>query len=398
MSSRAFAAAFRPLGSCGGPSTRCIASPRREFSSTPACAFRSIFVETGNTELDGVLKHIQEKIIFPSYLPRKQRKIVFDPRQEAYLDQNPVVIEVDGFEHKFPTINRYKDVENSKKVLAKALTMMKTARDWSNLGALLAGYRRAGIKLWPNHVGKITKVAASTGNTYALIECAKQVERTQFALDTPEVVARVLLHINKKVTDSDWSEKQTAQAFTWSQTVLDLLLLPEHTPRGARGRDTFPLSRLFRSMLLFTRAAAAKVKQQAGQDVEKDLALLGEEVALCTSLWGSPPPENVGQIPELLQLCPTEDRKLDSQIHKALNGLAYVETLAQAIKGITLSRELLGHKAEKLMAVREALDKHLAEFVRSGPGRWQGWEDAYEKVVGRAPRWPRSAEDGRTSV
>ena len=163
-------------------------------------AVRAVFSETENDELRNVLKMIQEKIILPAYLPEKQRRIVFDPKKRSYLEQNPIIIEVDGLEHKFSSIDRFKDVENSKKALSRALEHMHTPEDWTNLGPLLAGYRRAGIRLKAKHLGKIVRVAGTRGQIFAVIECAKQSDKTGFTLKNPEVVARVFAFINDKIS------------------------------------------------------------------------------------------------------------------------------------------------------------------------------------------------------
>ncbi|PNY25302.1 Uncharacterized protein TCAP_04761 [Tolypocladium capitatum] len=392
MDNRSLSSALRSLGRRHGPSKRLIASSRRQFSSTPACGVRAIFAETDNGELNAILGTIQERIILPSYLPEKQRKMVFNPKMRSHLEQNPVVIEVEGLEHKFSSIDRFKGIENSKAILNRALAEMRTAEDWSNLGTLLAGYKKAGIKLKADHWGKIVRVAGTRGHIYAVIECAKQADQTGLVLTNRETVVRMLAFVNDKITESKWHATETKQALKWVELVLDLLQRPEHAlPTPTPTRDRLHFSRLVRGITLFTRSSAVKVKQRAGEAVDEDLALLRDEVKLFRSLWRDAAARDLTQVEEFAELNPTVERNSapnGARVPQALGGSAYVQVLAQGIKGIALARELLGDEAEDLAPVEDALDKHLAEFVRTSHGRSKGWEDEFEKVAGRRPDWP----------
>lgn len=309
----------------------------------------------------------------------------------SHLEQNPVVIEVEGLEHKFSSIDRFKGVENSKTILNRALAKMQSAEDWSNLGTLLAGYKKAGIKLKADHWGKIVRVAGTRGHIYAVIECAKQADQTGLLLTNRETVVRVLAFINDKITESKWDAAETKQALRWAEQVLDLLQRPEHALPALRTRDRLHFSRLVRGMTLFTRSSAVKVKQQAGESVDEDLALLRDEVGLFSSLWQDSVTQDLTQVEEFAKLNPTVERNSAPngvRVPQALSGSAYVQVLAQNIKGIALTRELLGDEAKDLAPVDDALNKHLTEFVQTSHGRSKGWEDEYEKVAGQRPDWP----------
>ncbi|POR31179.1 Uncharacterized protein TPAR_08619 [Tolypocladium paradoxum] len=391
MSNRSLPSALRSLVRRNGSSRRFMASSQRQFSSTPACGVRAVFAETDNSELNTILGTIQEKIILPSYLPQKQRKIVFDPKMRSHLEQNPVVIEVEGLEHKFSSIDRFKGIENSKTILNRALAKMQTAEDWNNLGTLLAGYKKAGIKLKADHWGKIVRVAGTRGHIYAVIECAKQADQTGLLLTNRETVVRILAFVNDKITESKWAATETKQALKWAELVLDLLQRPEHALPTLRTRDRLHFSRLVRGMTLFTRSSAVKVKQQEGKAIDEDLVLLRDEVSLFSSLWQDAVTQDLTQVEEFAKLNPTVERNSTPngiRVPQALGGSAYVQVLAQNIKGIALARELLGDEAKDLAPVQDALDKHLEEFVQTSHGRSKGWEDEFEKVAGQRPDWP----------
>lgn len=356
-------------------------------------AVRAVFSETDNVELNNVLNTIQEKIILPAHLPEKQRKIVFDPKKRSHLEQNPIIIEVDGLEHKFSSIDRFKGIENSKKALSKALDNMESTEDWINLGTLLAGYKKAGIRLKADHWGKIVRVAGTKGHIYAVIECAKQSDKTGLVLNKPELVVRVLAFVNDKITESSWNAGETKQALVWAQKVLDLLQRPEHALSTQHTRDRLHFSRLVRGMTLFTRASAVKVGQQAEEVAEREMTLLRDEVALLVSLWQDALSKDLNEVAEFANLNPLIERSAShngNHVPQALSGSAYVQVLSQNIRGIQLAQEILGEEAKELSPVLLSLNTHLEDFAQKSEGRTKGWESEYEKVMGKQPSWAKA--------
>ncbi|KHN99526.1 uncharacterized protein MAM_02379 [Metarhizium album ARSEF 1941] len=350
-------------------------------------AVRAVFSETDNTELNSILNSIQEKIILPAYLPEKQRKLVFDPKKRSQLEQNPIIIEVEGLEHKFSSIDRFKEVENSKKALSRALHKMQSAQDWANLGTLLAGYKKAGIKLKANHWGKVVRVAGRRGHIFAVIECAKQFDKTGLVIRTPETAVRVLAFANDKITESAWDAGETKRALRWVETVLDLLQRPEFRST----RQNLHFSRLVRGLAVFSRASAVKV----GQAAERDMALLRDEVALLSALWEGAVDKDLFGVSEFAKLNPLVERRArddgEKIIPQALNGSAYIQVLTQNIKGIELAQEVLGDDVESLPPILDTLRSHLQDFATKSETRTEAWADEYEKVMGTTPNWPAAA-------
>ncbi|KAG6007806.1 hypothetical protein E4U21_005526 [Claviceps maximensis] len=389
MSLGSISSALRSLG-CQRGSVASGFSVRwhRNFGSTAFNAVRAVFTETDNAELNSILQRIQNNIILPAHLPEKQRKIVFDPKKRSFLEQNPIVIELDGLEHKFSPIDRFKGVENSKKALANAVHNMRSAEDWANLSTLLAGYKKAGIKLKTNHLGKIVRVAGTRGRIYAVIECAKQSDKTGFVLNNREIVVRMFAYINDKISSSSGALAESRQALKWAEMVLDLLQRSEDAVPAQKTRYRFHHSRLVRGMVLFARASAVNTRTAA----ERDLGSLRDEVTLLTSLWEDAVGKDLAEIPEFVKLNPTIERNANQsgkRIPRALNGNAYIQILAQNIKGIEVAQQVLGQDAtEGLSPILETLKSHLHEFAINSEQRKETWAEEYEKVMGTKPEWP----------
>ncbi|KAG5977294.1 hypothetical protein E4U55_006899 [Claviceps digitariae] len=385
--------ALRSLGCQKGSVASGLASRRwhRNFSSTASNAVRAIFTETDNAELNSILKNIQDKIILPAHLPEKQRRIVFDPKKRSFLEQNPIVIEVEGLEHKFSPIDRFKDIVDSKILFNKALHNMHSADDWANLSTLLAGFKKAGIKLRPDDWGKIVRKAGTTGHVFPIIECAKQSDKTGLFLNNAEVVARLLAFVNDKISNSPGEVAEVKQAVKWVDMVLELLQRPEHAVKG-QTRERLHYLRLVRGMVLLARASFVNTGEASKQDLDS----LRYEVTLLKALWEDAVDKDLYEVAEFSRLNPTLERKArqdGQEVPRALNGSAFVQVLAQNIKGIETAQQVLGQEAtEGLSPILKALASYLHDFASTSKFRTEVWADEYEKALGRKPDWPAVVE------
>lgn len=350
-----------------------------------AAAVKVLFTETKNEELNDILRHIQEKIILPAHLPARQRKIVMNPNKRAYLSQNPVVLEMQGMDHQFSTIDPSKDIENSKKILIKALKNMHTHEDWRNLATLLAGYRKAGIKLQPDHWGKIVRLAAKSHKIPFVLYCARHVSKTGFSLAGHEVAVRTCLGINRPLLN-DWGRitDKLPRALREIEALLDLLHRPEHALDVKHTQNKLPFSRIIRGLILYARCAIIQRMEAGSADVDRLMAPLRDDVALLISLWEDVP-DDLTQLREFAKLNPMVDIKAGRKTPRALNVTSYLQALAQNIRGMILARRIVGDAAEGLARAQEALEKHAREFLRTATDPDKGvpkaWVWHYERIT-----------------
>lgn len=345
---------------------------------------RATFAETENGELDVILKKIQETIILPAYLPQKQRRIVFDPQMRSYLEQNPIVIEVEGMEHKFSSLNRFSDIEDSKTILKNALEKMQTADDWNNLATLLAGYKKAGIKLQPVQMGKIVRLAGETGNIYSIIECAEQAYETGLSLSKAETTVRLLLFVNDKSINNKGDAAQANQALRWTTKVMDLLQRSESKLATGNTRDRLHFSKAVRGLVLFARASAVKANEAAGEAVEQQMTLLRDEVELVGSLWKDSLGQDITQVPDFSSLNPKFDGARNNktlQQNPTLSGSGYIQVLAQNIKAMSLTREIVGDEAKQLQDVEAQLKSHAEQFLDNAGEAKESWTKEYKRII-----------------
>ncbi|RSM01509.1 hypothetical protein CDV31_011320 [Fusarium ambrosium] len=382
MVKRSLASVARPLANLRVP-----AVSARQFSSSPAHGLSAIFAKTENTQLNEALGTIQEKIILPAYLPRKQRELVFNPKMRSFIQQNPVVIELDGLEHKFTTIDRFTEIPNSKKALGEVLGLMETREDWDNIGTLLAGYKKAGIRLQSYHYDKIIRKAGQSKQTYAIIECAKQSGKTGLFLTKKNHLVLLLADINNKITSPSGEANESAQALKWIELVLDLIQRPEHQQKGVKTTDRVHDSPVVRGLLLFAQASSIKAQQAAESSAEVDVQALKDNAEFITTSWTHLGTDDLANSPVLKSLNPRSPHTVSTNHKDHLSVNVYILTLAQNIKGMELAQEILGDAAKGLTPIRDALEQHLKDFIKADSRYLERWAETYELVTGRKPEW-----------
>ncbi|KAI1021656.1 hypothetical protein LB504_012895 [Fusarium proliferatum] len=389
MLNRSLILGLRPVA---GPRTS-LALPAvqyRRFSISSARSFSAVFAETKNPQLNEILTEIQEKIILPAHLPEKARKLVFDPKKSDYIQRNPVTIEVDGLEHTFKTIDRFNGIPNSMKAFAEATKLMKTKEEWDNISTLLAGYKKAGIKLKRWHADAVTRRAGHNRQPYVVIECAQQVEKTGLSLQRDSTVILLLGSINRKIISPKGEESETQQALKWNKMVWDIIQRPEHLAKNTPPRRQPHMNPVIRGMILFSQASAVKEQQAAGALVDDLIRELRDNVEFITSAWAERESDDLTSSPYLnsinSRVKPNSDNYVRERQH--LSPFNYIWTLAQNIRAIELAQEITGEDAKDLQPVHDLMEKHIEDFVMMSPDNNSfGWGMAYERATGRQPSW-----------
>jgi hypothetical protein len=347
----------------------------------------AVFAETENPELNKILIDVQEKIILPAYLPEAQRKIVYNPSKSDYIRRNPVVIELDGLEHTFSTIDIKKDIPNSKKALTQATKIMQTKDEWDNIATFLAGYKKAGIKLDRTHYSSLIRRACAAQQEYSIIECAKQVDKTGLSLQYDSSILLLMSSVNQKIYSSTREEGDTLQALKWNRLVWDLIQRPEHQRKGSGPRGLPHSNPVVRGTLLFSQAHAIQAQQAAGESVEKLTKELRDNVEFISSAWSRQEVDDLAKSPYLNKLNVRSGQGSNGK--EILSPYYYVRILAQNIRAMELAQEIIGEDAKSLTPILDALEKHAEDFIKAGSENRKGLGLEYESITGRKPAWDK---------
>jgi hypothetical protein len=358
---------------------------------------RALFRKTENQELNELFKTIEDKVIFPSHLPQDQRKIVYNTSDPSRLEKNPIVIELEGVEFKFQTINRDKDLPRFAQLIDSVLRTAKTDADWNNLPTLLAGLVKAGHKPRANLHGKIIRVAIQNGHLHAILECAKQAAETGFFIQTREQLTLIVQGISDMINAADGDVQKIDKALKMATTVHSILLQPEHLKHKQARREGGSLqnSILFRGLFVHGRAELYKAKKAAEEPAEGDAVLLADEIQTLGALWSRYSSTDIVDIPTFQQILPRTVYPELPHTSAYLNRRAYVTSLAQHIQAIEVADRLSSANSEDFASVSTSindslrpavnkLDSHLGELLSRVEGEEQTQlASLYSQIVGR---------------
>lgn len=358
---------------------------------------RALFRKTENQELNELFKTIEDKIIFPSHLPQDQRKIVYNTSDPSRLEKNPIVIELEGVEFKFQTINRDKDLPRFAQLIDSVLRTAKTDADWNNLPTLLAGLVKAGHKPRAGLHGKIIRVAIKNGQLHAILECAKQAAETGFYIQTREQLTLIVQGISDMIDAAAGDVQKIDKALKMATAVHSVLLQSEHLKHKQAQREGGSLqnSVLFRGLFVYGRAELYKAKKAAEESVEGDAVLLEDEIQTLAALWRRYSSTDIVDIPTFQQILPRTVYPELPYTSAYLNRHAYVTSLAQHIKAIEVVDGLCSANSEDFVSVSASvndslrpavkkLDGHIGELLSRVKGEEQTQlASHYSQIVGR---------------
>ncbi|KAK0646406.1 hypothetical protein B0T16DRAFT_458328 [Cercophora newfieldiana] len=344
-----------------GALSKTTTTQRRLLSSTQSRQASKIihFTKCSSPELDETLKTIREQLILPVYLPVEQRKKIYSEKNKAALDRDPITVEIDGEVVQFG----YRDMmqlPNTRYLMKQAITAMKTPADFNNLWPLLEGVCfQAGRQMPPMVFRRALRKADNAGCLGVILECVKNVKKTKFRLDDHELVAHLLLAIQRVAFRSGWQEQETVRALKRVQLVLDLLEgEPEHqewVKRNTKVKFAYPFHRdpIFLAAGLHMGAALA-LKHHKGKDMDGVAGYARQLVAL----W----PESAG----LLELQPKSAFVVDG-VDYLMNpqqtitiGSVVVSALRLAAK--VVEPELAAELEKRAALVQPEVDRAVAEL------------------------------------
>ncbi|KAJ9154938.1 hypothetical protein NKR23_g2172 [Pleurostoma richardsiae] len=336
MSKLSLRPALRARSSVMDAVSRTSFSQTRSFSVSASRQVSSVisFSPTSSPELDSILSEIRYKILLPTYIRQEQRKKIFRPRYKQELRSSPITMEIDGEIIKYTGLDPLTDIPNTREILDKAIERMDTKEDFENLPRLLEGLcYNANRKLKTHDYVKMTTTAGERGCIYTIIDCARQVRKTEFKLDKSEKVQLIMEYLQLKALNSEWGENEAKKALAWAEMVVEMADREEHLPKQTtKTSKRFPLSRdpQILSTPLFLAAGIAK-HHNGGQDVDGKVAHYAK---LVTTLW----PAEKG----LLQLHPEESY----EDHEGMHYLAHkkdklLEVGAPILYGMQLASQIV---------------------------------------------------------
>ncbi|KAI9729661.1 MAG: hypothetical protein M1818_008414 [Claussenomyces sp. TS43310] len=294
MAGRGVAKALRRGESTLETATRSKLCHRRTFISTSFCQRHGAvpeFSETTSSELDDVLSTFRSKVFLPAHLSKAHRDLIYGSKNRKVLDEDPLKVEIAGEEFYLGHLDRTKDQPNSAKGLLQAVTLMKDKKDWDNLPIFFEGLKTAKRTIKTCHLEKVVRKAGNAGRQDTILECARRVSKTGFALKDAGLVREIMWWLQYKAASSTWDPSQTQKALSMAEQVAILLEDERHSgQRVVKGIQDVKIRPEVVGILLELAAAHAKQKGTGDADgkvttyADKLISIMKDDRDLRTAL------------------------------------------------------------------------------------------------------------------
>ncbi|KAI6959097.1 hypothetical protein KC367_g9110 [Hortaea werneckii] len=189
------------------------------------------FSETANDDLNNVLASMRSTHFIPGYLPKQERRMILGRKYRQQLQDNPVTVNVADEEVNLEWLDREKDIPNRTDLFHRAIDLMASTNNWTNLPSLLTGLKHSGAKLDEKALGKTVRKAASAGRIGIIIQCLQQSTNTGLTLRHEEVLQNVLWALHSTPQLTGWQDEEALLHSLKAANQIALLLeTPEHNP------------------------------------------------------------------------------------------------------------------------------------------------------------------------
>jgi len=324
------------------------------------------------------------KIILPARLPKKKRKIVFNEKYRQKLQVDPIVIEVDGYEHRFDTLDFHNGtIPASRPLMRQAVRLMSTREDWANLSRMLAGYRNAGRLIRTDDVKDIIANAGKSGNIYAILDALRNVKESDLRIRTLPRADLILYWIQMGAVKSGFAEEETTKAKKWAIMLRELMEDEDHV-KNPTWPGRIPLHREPQVVgQVLHMAAARAVYHQDCKDEDGKVAELAETLV---HVW--PAERGLREIhqsklspetkySEVLRFQDEDDGYLSQSTTCRISVGSFV------LNGIELAKKVVAPElAAQLEPIAELLKRDLDADKAANLKAERGW-DVYDKLIAK---------------
>ena len=309
-------------------------------------------------------------MILPTYLVPQQRKRLYNHKTAKYLITDPVTMEIDGVVHKFGYLDVTKDIPSTRKTWVDALRLMKTPADFANVRPLLEGLKRAHRALPRAMQHRIIRwTDARHEGLQVIIDAARAVKHTGFALSSSELVAQLLVALQGRAIAGGWAAAdETRRALKRVREVLEMIESDEAHAPGPEDAGAYPFHR-DPQMLAYQLhlVAAVAVHEHGGAD---NRGVVAQHAAELVGLW----PEGKG----LLDLQPDEAYAPEGRMHYLLDRNIYLWYAAPVLNALRMAAAVVEEPelAAKLRSRAENVEEEVKAALESperrkgGRGEW----------------------------
>lgn len=173
-----------------------------------------------------MLNRFREEIFIPFGLGQKQQRLIFRPKYNHRLDEEPVTVTVGDEKILLRAMNRQTLPRTEEIVLM--VNKMKTTQDWQQIIPLLIGLRMSRRYLEDGRWEWLVRMAGNANAIGIMLECARQAERTGFRLERHGIVQKLIFAIHSKARAANFRGPETTKALRLAEQAVSMMEWPEH--------------------------------------------------------------------------------------------------------------------------------------------------------------------------
>ncbi|RHZ49068.1 uncharacterized protein CDV56_103554 [Aspergillus thermomutatus] len=229
------------------------------------------FPPTSSPELDQALKRFREELFIPFGLNTEQRRLMFREKYAEKLEQEPVTVNIGDNDEPYQLRPMDPLSRPPKKEFRNVVSLMKTKQDWQNLVPFLGGLRMSKRKLGIANWEWTVRKAGAADALGAILECAKQAERTGLRLNNNGIAQRIFFELHRKAQNGQFKDPAVSKALTIAKQFAALMEAPEHAPKKTESMEADPKRQPFVIGTLLELSAARAVNELGGKDKTGDV-------------------------------------------------------------------------------------------------------------------------------
>lgn len=299
------------------------------------------FPTGSNDELNNILSEIQKKIVLPAQLPLYQRKKIRRGRWKEKLEQQPIELEIDDVRYQLKHLDGCGgEVPDTRVILWKAMSQMKTKEDWQILPKVMQALSYA-RKLNNDTWASMIRRAGQAGNMGPVFELAKRPLNDGLRVDSHEKAQKFMTGVVHEVGTALWSEPAVIKGLRDAEKILHILNDENHRPRSGywmnMSRDPAFLA------VPMTMAAVLVSKHDKAEQYGATLRKYADAVL---GKW----PEGKG----LLSIYPDAEYLKEGGANYLMHKSQFLVTLAPILKGFELAEQVLDGEVAAQFASRAA--------------------------------------------
>lgn len=196
---------------------------------------------------------------------------MFRRKYTEKLEQEPVTVNIGDNDEPYQLRPMDPLSRPPKKAFRDVVSLMKTKQDWQNLAPFLGGLRMSKRKLSLAHWEWTVRKAGKADALGAILECAKQAERTGLRLNNNGIVQSIFFWLHMKAQEGQFKDPAVSKALSLAKQFAALMEAPEHSRREIKSIQEDPKRQPFVIGTLLELSAARAVNELGGKDETGDV-------------------------------------------------------------------------------------------------------------------------------